>query len=603
MKHSNLQATVCAGMVALLAATSSPAASTTNLHDNVTSNLATYAVSPGGGDQRWDIWTNGSVLNISSDIQMLPAAGASSTIILDGSQGYIGGSATYPIQVQNLGTSTFSLVNGSLLVVTNTAGHYVYLNSAGLGTLELMDSTMRIVGAGETDMYVDFNGGGSGVSSPGETWLRMQNSLLDVGIRALNVGHAGRLGAALLQDSVITNLTTLRVGASGANGAVTLSNSTLHAYRVNTSYYTMSIGGSAGRAGAVTLDQSTWTANGIYGYLGGSATTTGIVTLINGSTLDHSSLQLGVGRVGYGIVNITNSTFIVNKLDIGGWGSVLPSEAGGNGVVNNVGGTVRANQVYLGTTTGSQGAYNGTGSSVLVTPSLRVGHVANSTGAVVMASSSAVYVTNATKTATLHVGPAGKGTFTKNGGTLLVDHLSVGANGALVSASGEVWSVRGNFSNVSTNNTGFNLLGATLEFTGGGAHTLDVAGADLGGGVDEFGVTVSAINNFGLDALKLASAFDTLTLNDSNGGGGALYIRALLLPGNNTNLVSGISSVNGLNIYYRYDDTRSGYLNGLTYGLTGGGLLIGIPEPSVAVLWLAGALLLRGLNGMVHGRS
>ncbi len=86
-----------------------------------------------------------------------------------------------------------------------------------------------------------------------------------------------------------------------------------------------------------------------------------------------------------------------------------------------------ANAYYsatLGTMTQSIGSV-----SWLLTNTYSVGHLVNSTSAVV-ASSGTLYVTNGNGNATLVVGETGNGTLTMRGGTLVVDNLLVTNNGA-----------------------------------------------------------------------------------------------------------------------------------------------------------------------------
>lgn len=569
----------------------------TNVYDNVTLTTNSYPITSGAGDHRVDIWTNAASFSVVSNLTFFASGGGSASLLLHSSTGYVGGSGvSNPLHVESWNaTSSVRLVNSLLVITNSTDSQDSRINSRTLGRLDLVDSTLQFSGGNTTvGLLIDYNGGGLGTGGGTTNLFTMQNSLLNMGNQILQVGNSGTFAGADIQNSVITNLRSLRIGDGGAISDVRISNSQI--YDVGgggTASYSIEL--DASKSSTLLLDQSSFfaTATDIRGFIGYNTGNTGIVTLVNGSIYQATAQNLSVGRFrSYGELNISNSLVRVSRLDVGGWGGNSPAETGGTGKVYLHDGTNRLGILALGSATNTHGSYVATGDSLLTATTVTLGPGVNSTGTFSMAGTTVVLVTNMTKTATITIGGSGYGEFSKNGGTLLADHISVGANGVLLSATGEVWTIRGNFSNVSTNHIGFNLLDATIEFTGGGAHTFDVAGADLGGGVDEFGVTISAINNFGLDALKLASASDTLTLNDPNGGGGALYLNALLLPGSDTNWVANISSVNGLNIYYRYDDPRSDYLNGLTYGLTGGGLLIGIPEPGVASLLALAALLM-----------
>jgi hypothetical protein len=135
---------------------------------------------------------------------------------------------------------------------------------------------------------------------------------------------------------------------------------------------------------------------------------------------------------------------------------------------------------------------------------------------------------------------------------------------------------------------------STLEFqpnASSNAHTLSVAGSDLGGD------TLNGYaNNFAWGTLQLDSG-QSLILQDGNATpGGALYVDVV-------SLAEGLGQINditgnGLNVYYNGNDPANAYLGGQTYPLANGGALIAAtPEPG----GLAG-LLAVGAAGWLRRR-
>lgn len=157
-------------------------------------------------------------------------------------------------------------------------------------------------------------------------------------------------------------------------------------------------------------------------------------------------------------------------------------------------------------------------------------------------------------------------------------NLSIGAAGVIIGAAGDVFSITGNFQNLSTQNTLWDTSSSVLDFTGGGTHIFDLAGQN-GAGFS---------NNF---------AWGTLALDPGNtldlvlGSGDALYafiLQGLMISGNT---ITNIDGTPGLFLYYDAADNPS--LNG-NYNLTGGGELIAAagpaatPEPSTLLLFASG---------------
>jgi hypothetical protein len=157
-------------------------------------------------------------------------------------------------------------------------------------------------------------------------------------------------------------------------------------------------------------------------------------------------------------------------------------------------------------------------------------------------------------------------------------NLSVGAAGVIIGAVGDVFSITGNFQNLSTQNTLWDTSSSVLDFTGGGTHIFHLAGQN-GAGFS---------NNFAWGSLVLDPGN---TLDLALGSGDALYafmLQGLIISGNT---ITNIDGTPGLFVYYDAADNPS--LNG-NYNLTGGGELIAAngpavtPEPTTLLLMTSG---------------
>lgn len=171
--------------------------------------------------------------------------------------------------------------------------------------------------------------------------------------------------------------------------------------------------------------------------------------------------------------------------------------------------------------------------------------------------------------------------------------LTVGPSGYLVGGAGDVFSVSGNFTNNSTQDTLWNTGAAELRFSGGAApHVFALAGGNQGATAAGF------TGNFAWRTLRLAAG-RALTLGDGNANnpGAALYVTRLVLEGG----VAQVASItgNGASIYYDPTDAANApLLNGAaggTYPLAGGGAI----RPVQAAARTLAVAVARPTNGRV----
>ncbi len=136
-------------------------------------------------------------------------------------------------------------------------------------------------------------------------------------------------------------------------------------------------------------------------------------------------------------------------------------------------------------------------------------------------------------------------------------NLTVGPSGALAGGLGEVFNVRGNLINNSTQNTVWDTHLAQIGFNAIGPHQLTWSEAEMGRGNAGF------INNFAT-AIFVVPSGATIT----TAGIGSLYTRELILGDG----VSQIASITGsrLNIHYNPGSPQNAYLNFQTYSLPNG---------------------------------
>ncbi len=515
--------------------------------------------------------------------------------------------------------STFSLATGG----TVTASGNEVLASSGLYTASTFTETggtNTVAGAlvlggppGTTDTYdlqagvltaptVQVNAGGTFKFDGGTANVRTYTLATGGAATAAGneaIGAAGPYTTTSFTQTGGTNTVAgvLGLGAeSGTTGIYTLNGGALSAKAEL-------IGGSG--TGTVTQTGGTNTIGpndgGVSSFYAGS---NGLISLRNG--------DLAVGGFGSGTYNLRGGSLTATANEFLGtfFGSVgqftqsgtstntvggtlvLAESAGTSGSYDLQGGTLGANAVQVngggtfhlegGSVTAGAGGFNNAG---LLSVSGAGGSIA---GALTNTGTGTVQVSHTTASFTgsfTNAGAYHSASSTQNFAT-----LDVTPTGFITAGAGDRFKVSGNFFNTSTLNTKWNTSQATLEFNGGGAQTLGLAGIDLG--------TVAAgyVDNFAWGGLQIDSGTTLSLLNERSSGAAALYVGDVLgadLFANNVFNIIG----DGLNIYYDPFLTANAYLNDQTYQLADGGQLIADSSQPMPEPWSL-ALLLPGLAGL-----
>jgi hypothetical protein len=342
---------------------------------------------------------------------------------------------------------------------------------------------------------------------------------------------------------------------------------------------------------------------------------TGVVTQFGGTHTVTDYLNLGTQLDSSGTYNLKFGTLAVSHEEIIG--------QDGTGVFNQSGGqhTV-AGPLFLAFGAGSSGTYNLSGGqlsagtpfaggadiqinrpsglaagtfNVLNTITTVTGDVLNN-GTVKTTNAAVTWNGNFTNTAAYISDPA---TQTFKG------DLEVGTPGYLKAThSQDLFIIKEDFINNSTNTTAWDTAAATLKFATGTdkMHDFYIAGADHGSSYNY------SNTEFSWGTLNILG--QTVHLLDGSGtDGGAQYVKVLIGADVNyaTRFVNNISEDAGaaLNIYYDPKALANLYLLGLDYTFAGGGMLIAdasVPLPP-SVFLLGSGLLGLGLLGWRRRRG
>lgn len=180
-----------------------------------------------------------------------------------------------------------------------------------------------------------------------------------------------------------------------------------------------------------------------------------------------------------------------------------------------------------------------------------------------------------------------------------VADVTVNQSGFMAGGVGDLFDFKKSFIIQSTNSQSFKLQSSAVQFSGGGMHTNEITGLDLGGSGPAYDAAFAYGTNFAYGELHLGSASDEICFFCNNSSpSNALYVGWLDLL-TNVSLVANLHASNNITIYYAYDDSRNAYLGNQIYqltqcdGITPGGFLAPvIPEPSILSLtWIVACLV------------
>ena len=526
-----------------------------------------------------------------------------------------------------LGYNSGSSGNYTLIFGANTSAANEYIGHSGTGEFRNIGGSNTIT----SDLYVGFNTGSSGTYTFDEGG----------GLSAANeyIGYSGTgevIHGFLGGSNTITSALYLGYNSTGS-GTYNIIEGSLSAANEYIGYsgtgeFTQTEGsynpGSNTISSALYLGYDS-TGSGTYNlnsgilvaaneYIGHSGTGTFNQTqgeYFAGSNTITNALYLGYNPTGSGTYNLNSGTLSAANEYIGYSGTgkftqtggthnvtnalVLGHQAGSTGLYQLQGGVLNANNVQVGGaghgtfgfsggtlnsttfTNNATGTVNLSGTGTRTIP----GTVTNNSGGVFNATNTTVEFT---------------GTFTNNGAynsdpstTKAID-IVIGSTGYFVGGVGDKWIISNDFKNQSAQDALWSTGFATLQFvTGGGgdtSHDLYLPGKDHGAG---------GIRDFAWGVLDFTG--NSLVLKDGSGSdGGALYVGKILGV-----IVAEIGGVwkatniddNGLNIYY--DPALNAALNGLTYALADGGILMAaapVPIPGSLILFGSGLLGLVGIG-------
>jgi PKD repeat protein len=414
----------------LLFALASPslATDTTNVFNNVVTNIANYRVDAVGvGDRRFDIWNSSRVTVTNSQTVGSNSFGS---VRFNSSTNLPG--FGFDVGLNPGSEGEVMLTAGSLLDVLDLSTNApMVLGAAGSGKLTLSNSTAKVFGL----VMGDTNGASAGVILVASTLLIKDDPEFSASDVAIAASEFTTGAMTLSQGSLLeaqTNSAVL-VGVSGV-GRLTASNSTVRTFRI-------SVGDDAGGNGQMTLIAST--------------------NQVPSSPLDDGLVAVGSSISGEntGTVSIANGSVIENQgnseLQVGGLFGV--------GKLTSSNSTIQGLSVKVGVLFGGIGEISLVASTNLSTGSVIICNDSETTGTVTMTQHSLLVATNATHTGSIQVGPnddfTTKPLLSVTNSTVLSDSILLGPQATfLLVGTNQV-------SGVITNRGAFQSLN--------GVHTLD----------------------------------------------------------------------------------------------------------------------------------
>jgi hypothetical protein len=509
-------------------------------------------VTAGGGIVNYSTITvaAGNTLNVSAPTGLDNEA----TLLLSG--GTVGGSG--PI-------ANYGVVSGNG-TIGGTGGFINFGQVTANGVLALLGTSGAISNVGQIDV-------------PSGSQLRLgSNPLQNTGTLNLGGGFVSSGSLSNLAGGTITGHGTIGSLLGTSSGNIVVSEGTLNIVNAMTNAGAIQVGGlTATLVGATITNSGTLQGFGTIANVIGN--TTGSVEAVGGTLILSGAGSTSGGLIASsngnkvlftkglasnaGTISLTGGTFdnggnaISNTGQISGYGTFRSGGLTNNGSITLTGGTTTVNGNVTNAATRKV--------EVRYTPAIFTGTFTNNgifknTSAQV--TFSGTYIEN--------------GTFLSDPADNFFQDAVIGVGGVWSGGLGDRFFVAGNLLNGSTAKKAWGTAAAELDFVGGGAHLFGAAGSDLGISFDGYE------DNFAWGRLVLGAG-DSLAIE-----GEAVYVGVLDLKGG----VEQISSISGDgNIYYDLREPGNAYLEGKSYALAGGGMVVAVPEPGS----VAGAVLMMGL--------
>ncbi|MDR3468179.1 MAG: autotransporter domain-containing protein [Xanthobacteraceae bacterium] len=515
------------------------------------------------------------------------------------------------LEVGKYGNGTLHISSGALVTAT-TVVIGSQAGSTGLVTIDGVNSELSV----NNTLIVGSNSGGT---------LNLTNGGQALAGNSAVVGDAAGVTGTVTVDGAKSwfSANSITVGSSGT-GTVTVSNGgTISAGSALDLGFATSGNGTVTVTGAGSTLQvgSGGTGSLIIGDLGA-----GTLNINSGATGTVSgTVTLGNAANSSGILNLSGSgsTLTVSKVS-GNGGSIYAGYAGSGTINLSNAATLTADQIFVGSQSGSQGTFNvRSGATVTANTGLDIGGSAGSTGTVTVTGTGSTLTAGSGASTALTVGDSGTGTLNiQAGGNVIANGLGLvgslsGSSGTInVDGAGSQLTVNNNFYDGSAGGSGTGMIvvsnggvitvadnsyigmagNATLTVTGKGSRYVDNGNdVNIGGNGT---ATVNILNGGNLTANNnvtigegagaatvnvdgvgsiLQSAH--LTIGDGNSGstatlnvtnGGTVNSGYAVLGFGNSS-VNGAASVSGAGSVWNVTSTVSG--NSLVIGNYGTGSL------------------------------
>ena len=392
--------------------------------------------------------------------------------------------------------------NGGTFRYNGAGAGYIGFDPGGNGSVAVNDGTFHFNTSNTSGILAVGRGGGNGSATIGDNVGAPGTAIWNNDGRLFSVGGDSGAGTGTVNINSDGTVLNARIAVGHANGSVgTMNLNGTGQYQTTTGTSLNYVGVNGGSTGTLNLnDNSTFTWRGSRAFrVGSNNTTEGTVNIRDNATLIGTGGQGGstdgfiVGYAGQGVLNISgNATVNLGSSILAG------SQTNGDGWVNQTGGSVSAQNVFMGRNGTSQGTYTISGGTLDV--SNRIGPGLTGDGQFIQNGG-----TVTTPRINFSEAGAGAGTYTLAGGTLRTDIIDmnfgdnadpdgvfVWGNGTLTmrqvnagSAGGTDYStavVTGGVGPVVRSGTTIAVDGNLLTGDSGGDSVLDLGGLYLNGG-------------------------------------------------------------------------------------------------------------------------